>query len=283
MSSKRYQGFKSSQHSLRSEVPLTNEQIAAVAPSIVAEDKHDSRSKNYTYIPTVKVIDALRKEGFEPFMVAQSKPKDDDRLGFARHMIRLRHASMVTANEANEIILVNSHDGTSSYQMLAGMFRFVCQNGIVAGDLVQDIRVPHRGNVIDNVIEGSYRILDEFELIEESRDEMKAIALTRPEQMAFARSAMALKYDKVEEAPIVPEQLIRPQRHADTNDDLWSTFNRVQEHMVKGGVHGRTAQGTRTRTRGINSISDNVKLNAALWTLAESMKQLKAGRELEAA
>jgi hypothetical protein len=281
--SKMYKGFKSSNHSLRSDFPLTNAEIAAVAPSIVAEAKHDSRSNNYTYIPTVKVIDALRKEGFEPFMVAQSKPKDDDRLGFARHMIRLRHASQVNADEANEIILVNSHDGTSSYQMLAGMFRFVCQNGIVAGDIVQDVRVPHRGNVIDNVIEGSYRILEEFELIEESWDEMRAIMLSRPEQMVFARSAMALKYDKVEEAPIVPEQLIRPQRSADTSDDLWSTFNRVQEHLIKGGVRGRTARGTRTRTRGINSINDNVKLNTALWTLAESMKALKTGRELEAA
>ncbi|EER8463752.1 DUF945 domain-containing protein, partial [Escherichia coli] len=26
-------------------------------------------------------------------------------------------------------ILLNSHDGTSSYQMLPGYFRFVCQNG----------------------------------------------------------------------------------------------------------------------------------------------------------
>jgi len=38
-------------------------------------------------------------------------------------MIRLRHASQITGTEANEIVLLNSHDGTSSYQMSAGMFR----------------------------------------------------------------------------------------------------------------------------------------------------------------
>src|SRR3546814_3036217 len=61
-------------------------------------------------------------------------------------MIRLRHASQINGREANEIILLNSHDGTSSYQMLAGMFRFVCQNGLVCGDTVADVRVPHKGD-----------------------------------------------------------------------------------------------------------------------------------------
>jgi hypothetical protein len=41
----------------------------------------------------------------------------------------MRHAGQVqTRPEANEIILINSHDGASSYQMLAGMFR-LCPAG----------------------------------------------------------------------------------------------------------------------------------------------------------
>ena len=41
----------------------------------------------------------------------------------------MRHAGQVqTKPEANEIILINSHDGASSYQMLAGMFR-LCPAG----------------------------------------------------------------------------------------------------------------------------------------------------------
>jgi len=69
-------------------------------------------------------------------------------------MIRLRHAGQATFRlEANEIILINSHDGASSYQMLAGVFRFVCRNGLVVGKIANDIRVPHKGNVQDEVIE----------------------------------------------------------------------------------------------------------------------------------
>jgi hypothetical protein len=109
---------------VRSETPLCDEQMRRAAPSIFAEGKHGSRSERYTYIPTIEVLRGLRREGFEPFMVAQSKSRIEGKTEFTKHMIRMRHAGQVnTRPEANEIILINSHDGASSYQMLAGVFR----------------------------------------------------------------------------------------------------------------------------------------------------------------
>ncbi|MBM6427992.1 DUF932 domain-containing protein, partial [Burkholderia contaminans] len=115
--------FASRSPVLRSERPLSDDQIRAVAPSIFAEAPHESRSERYSYIPTATVLQELRGEGFEPFMVTQTRVRHDDRRDYTKHMIRLRHASQINGREANEIILLNSHDGTSSYQMLAGMFR----------------------------------------------------------------------------------------------------------------------------------------------------------------
>lgn len=77
-------------------------------------------------------------------MVTQTRVRDDGRRDFTKHMLRLRHASQINDTEANEIILLNSLDGTSSYQMLAGMFRFVCSNGLVCGNTVADVRVKHK-------------------------------------------------------------------------------------------------------------------------------------------
>ena len=71
--------------------PLTDDQIRAVAPSIFAVD-NASRSDRYTYIPTGEVLTALRREGFEPFMVCQTRVRQDDRRDFTKHMVRLRHA-----------------------------------------------------------------------------------------------------------------------------------------------------------------------------------------------
>jgi hypothetical protein len=115
--------FASRSPMLRADHPLSDDQIHRVAPSIFAEDKHDSRSARYSYIPTAAVLTELRKEGFQPFMVCQTRVRDEGKRAHTKHMIRLRHASQIDGSTANEIILLNSHDGTSSYQMLAGMFR----------------------------------------------------------------------------------------------------------------------------------------------------------------
>jgi hypothetical protein len=262
--------------SVRSQQPLTNQEIASVAPSIFATDKHDSRSERYTYIPTIEVLEKLRSEGFMPFMACQARCRDEGKREHTKHMLRLRHSNQIVSSEANEIILLNSHDGTSSYQMLAGTYRFVCCNGMVCGDTVNEIRVPHKGNIVDNVIEGAFRVVDDFERINGQIDGMKSLTLNQGEQLAFAQAALALKYDpQAEPAPITERQILEPKRREDVGDDLWKTFNRVQERMLQGGVRGRSAIGRRTTTRAVTGIDQDLRLNRALWILAEQMKALK--------
>lgn len=262
---------------LRTDRPLSDDQISAVAPSIFADAPHDSRSERYAYIPTSSVLAKLRNEGFEPFMVCQTRVRNEDRREFTKHMLRLRHASQINGSEANEIILLNSHDGTSSYQMLAGLFRFVCHNGLVCGDTTADIRVPHKGDVTGQVIEGAFEVLDGFEQVQASRDAMRAITLETGEEEILARSALALKYDDpARPAPVSETQLLAPRRFDDRRPDLWSAFNRIQENLVKGGLSARAANGRRQRTREVQGIDQNLRLNRALWMLADGMRQLKA-------
>ena len=106
--------FASHSPALRSDHPLSDDQIRRVAPSIFADAPHESRSERYSYIPTAAVLTELRKEGFQPFMVTQTRVRDEGKREHTKHMIRLRHASQINGAEANEIVLLNSHDGTSS-------------------------------------------------------------------------------------------------------------------------------------------------------------------------
>ncbi|AZU14292.1 hypothetical protein AC611_16760 [Xanthomonas phaseoli pv. phaseoli] len=262
---------------LRADRPLSDDQIRAVTPSIFADSPHGSRSDRYAYIPTATVLTKLRNEGFEPFMVCQTRVRNEDRREYTKHLIRMRHASQINGSEANEIILLNSHDGTSSYQMLAGMFRFVCHNGLVCGDTTADIRVPHKGDVAGQVIEGAFEVLRGFERVQASRDAMQAITLEAGEEELLARSALALRYDDpTKPAPITEKQLLAPRRFDDRRSDLWSVFNRVQENIVRGGLSARAANGRRQRTREVQGIDQNIRLNRALWILADGMRQLKA-------
>jgi hypothetical protein len=266
---------------LRSATPLAEDQMRRAAPSIFAAAKHASRSERYAYIPTIEVLRGLRKEGFEPFMVAQGGSRVEGKAEFTKHLIRMRHAAQVNAKaEANEIILINSHDGASSYQMMAGVIRYVCCNGLVVGDIAHDIRVPHRGDIHGEVIEGAFRVLEDFEAVDTSIDGMKSMQLKDDEQRAFATAALALRYgERVEgqpAAPVTAEQLIEARRPEDLGHSLWVSMNRVQENMLRGGQPGRSIQGRRMRTREVGSIDRSVNLNRALWVLAEEMQKIRS-------
>lgn len=264
---------------IRNDAGLDDAVMMRVAPSIFAAEAHESRSSRYAYIPTSDVLAGLRREGFVPVMAAQARCRDEGKREFTKHMIRMRHMGAIGARaegEANEIILLNSHDGTSSYQMVAGMFRFVCANGLVVGDIVEDFKVRHSGNVIDNVIEGAYTVLDQFEQVAAHKDDMRGILLPAPAQRLLAEAAIGYRWEteEGERAPVTVDQVLRPRRSADAGNDLWSTFNRLQENMIKGGLRGVTANGQRRATRAVTGISQDVKLNRALWSMAEGMKDM---------
>ena len=264
-------------NSVRSHAPLSDEQIRSVAPSIFATEAHGSRSARYSHIATSQVLAGLRKEGFEPFMACQSLCRDQGKREHTKHMMRLRHASQINAGEANEIVLINSHDGSSAYQMIAGVYRYVCSNGMVFGETRNDVRLRHSGDIVDNVIEGAFKVLSDFEMVDESRQGMQALSLNAGEQGAFARAALAIKYDtETAPAPITEAQVLDVRRMQDDAPDLWTTLNRVQENLVQGGLRARSATGRRTRTRAVQGIDQNIKLNRALWVLAQEMQKLKA-------
>lgn len=264
---------------IRRDRALTNEELMRYVPSVFSEEKHESRSERYTYIPTITLLDNLRKEGFQPFFACQTRVRNPGKLEHTKHMLRLRRDGQITGDEVPEIILLNSHDGSSSYQMIPGMFRFVCANGMVCGPSFGEIRVPHKGDVVGQVIEGAYDVLGIFDRVTESRDEMKDIRLDLADQLNFAQTALEWKYDPKGEGnhiPLSADDVLQVRRHADRPEDLWTTYQRVQENMIKGGLIGRSARGKRQRTRAVTGIDGDIRLNRALWAMAERMKVLKS-------
>ena len=115
---------------IRRDRPLTREELLRVVPSVFSEDKHESRSERYTYIPTISLLDSLQREGFQPFFACQTRVRDPGRREHTKHLLRLRREGQITGQQVPEIIQLNSHDGSSSYQMLPGLFRSVCCNGL---------------------------------------------------------------------------------------------------------------------------------------------------------
>ena len=99
---------------IRRDRPLTREELFRVVPSVFSEDKHESRSERYTYIPTISLLDSLQREGFQPFFACQTRVRDPRRREHTKHMLRLRREGQITGKQVPEISLRMSHDGISS-------------------------------------------------------------------------------------------------------------------------------------------------------------------------
>ena len=89
---------------IRRDRPLTHEELMHYVPGIFGEDKHTSRSQNYTYIPTITVLESLQREGFQPFFACQTRVRDPGRRGYTKHMLRLRRAGEINGEHVPEII-----------------------------------------------------------------------------------------------------------------------------------------------------------------------------------
>jgi len=261
--------------------PLDLATIATACPSVLATDKHSSRSERYTYVSTMNVMEALAGEGFHPFSIMQGGSRDEEKRGFTKHLIRFRHAGQAVArgDSQYEVVMLGSHDGTTSTQLFGGFFRGLCQNGTLwfNGDAMK-IKVPHVGDIVPQVIEGAYTVVKQGPQALEQLDTFRAIGLNRDEQVAFATAAAQLRFD--DESPVQAPALLVPRRQADRANDLHTVFNVVQENVIRGGL-GYEARNERTKrivhrsTRPVRSVDGDVRLNRALWTLAEEMAKIK--------
>jgi hypothetical protein len=240
------------------------------APSIFATQPYGKMSDKYRFIPTIDILTALEKEGFTPFTVKENRVRLEDKKGFARHAIRLRNdTTMKQVGElVPEIVLMNSHDGSSSFQLSAGIYRLVCANGMVVGNDTISTRIRHSGEVGD-IIEGVFEVVREMPAVLEQVGVWQGINLEPRQQAALASAASTLRWK--DENQIRPADLLRKHRKIDEKTDLWTTFNVIQENIIKGGVRSVGSTGTRSRSRAVASVAEDQRLNKALWVLADQM------------
>lgn len=269
----------------RQAVALTTADLHRVAPSIFTDHAMVGLSDRYAFISTETVLTAMQDAGFVPVRAAEAMVRRANGEGYAKHMVTFRHrdnmdnAMVRVGDTVPEIAMLNSHDGTGSYVMNAGLFRLVCANGLIVSDAsFASLKVRHIGAATPGkVIDAAFTIIEDMPRIQNDVAEWQALALPRPAQEAFANAAMSLRWGN-ESAPVSTAEILRPRRYGDHGANLWQTFNAVQENVIRGGISGRNANMRRTTTRAVNAPAENVRLNKAIWTLAATVaKVMKEG------
>lgn len=254
--------------------PFLNEiQLKEIAPSVFAVDQSAQLSSKYTQIPTIEIVKGFESIGFGVVKASQSTCRDEGKKAHVKHMLRLRNRETVEVGGIHpEIVLVNSHDGKSSYQLRAGVYRLVCSNGMIVGNDLFSHKVRHQGDILKEVIEGSLELIKRFPEVIDTVNRWKSIQLDNHARLAYAHAAMGLRWD--DEMPMPSSNLLTYKRRDDEKRDMWTTFNVVQENMIRGGQRYRLDNNRgRQSTRAVSSVSENNRLNIALWKLTEALER----------
>jgi hypothetical protein len=252
---------------------LSRDSVQQHAPAVFAPSADVRTSSAYTFISTARVLDGLMQAGFLPVDVRQTRTRRASAM-HARHAIRLRrrYETVQLRDSIPELVLINSHDGTTAYHLRVGLFRVVCTNGLIVSlGAFPTFRVPHRGDVVSDVVQGALVVSERFGSLAERVELMERRALAEGERLQFAQRALALRYPAAIENGMEPRQLLTRRRPEDAGSDLWSTLNVVQENVLRGGLSRWSAAGRLTRTRAITAIREDVRLNSGLWDIATEM------------
>ena len=223
----------------------------------------------------------MRENGWVPVRAEQQSVRTEARRGFQKHLIRFARAEHLATWDKNqvrpEVVLLNSHDKSSAYQLHCGLFRLVCLNGMVVSDgTFARISIKHSGFNPDSVIEASFDVLEAVPQIMDKVTLFQDRILTDAERLALATGAATYRWEDPNKAPVNPSMLLNPRRYGDGAKDLWTTLNTVQENIIRGGQRDysrRRPDGSRMpKSRAIKGIDEDMKLNKALWQMAEVLR-----------
>jgi hypothetical protein len=262
-------------------------------PAVLTETKSPETSGKYGFVNTMQAMQILGDYGFRPTKAMQQPSRNPAKKPFAMHCISFAHDDFLRNpyNETRpEIILYNSHDGKSALKLFAGAYRFICSNGIVAGDGFQS-KMRH-----------SKKTANGFEtLLKETAESLPRMMLqiTKLQQTETAANVLDFAYNAAKlRWEMAPNELaenaetgtyydkntigglLGARRFNDQGTNAWRVFNRVQENIMRGGPDilsltkkaKETGQGWKYRkAKAVSSLPETIRLNRELWNMSHEL------------
>ena len=294
--------------------PLSDSTLFHRCPSVFADSPHEAVSDRYSFIPTIDVVDALRDHNWFPVEALQVKSRKRGNLSKARHMLRFQNPDIEMRGDDGlipEMVVVNSHDRSTGFRFFGGIFRAMCSNGLITSEeTFGSIKLRHNVQGLDHLVENCVTISNQIPTIMEQIDNFKSLRLHGSDQLIFAKGALRMVHrlparegvrtifgdtdeymrlkakgeTNVNFIPLHPRNLLITRRREDSDGDqlaarnLWTTFNVIQENVMKGGFSFKTTAptGRRVKSKAITAINENIRINKELWRMAEFIQKRAA-------
>jgi hypothetical protein len=270
------------------------EDIKKYAPSVFSEHANAKLSNRYSFVSTNELLNDFDKLGWKPTHVKQNGQKS-----YARHIVRLTNDNLGFMDLNNDkvrpqIVIDNSHNGGSSAKLYMGLFRLICTNGLVVSmpGMYTSVKLRHVGIKMDELKKLMEIVINQYKVINTHIDEMQRVIITPEQSEQFVIKAMAVREphlfinadgtinEQKVTSYIKPMEILQPLRSEDSNNDLWSIFNNIQEHFVKGSFERTNMNGRHTTPHPITNATRNIDYNKKLWDIAESY-MLEGAKEVE--
>ena len=254
---------------------ITKSEIKNRAKSIFTEKGAPNVSEKYAHISTEKIIDDMALLGWGVVDAKEVKARKKDTVGYQKHLVVFRNNDLfIEGTDGDDvfpqILLTNSHDGKNAFTFTAGLFRMVCENGLVISTQeFENMKIRHYGYDFAKLQEVITSMVESLPLTVESMNRFKQTQLEEEKALEFAKKALEVRFgeEQAQNITIDLRELITPTRTEDSGNDLWSIFNVIQEKIIDGDFSYNA--GTKTRkARRIKNFNQDLKVNQDLFELA---------------
>ena len=278
----------------------SKDELREIAPSIFSTKPSPEVSSKYSHIPTDKLIDDMDLLGWKVIDAKEVNARQKSTRGFQKHLVVFRNPDIVINQMPNnivesstsptgyrrtdgtfakknpidtvfpQILLTNSHDGKNAFTFTAGLFRMVCENGLVVStNEFEKVAIRHMGYDFEELQKQVTEMTERLPLTVESMNKMIDTKMEENAILKFAKDMLAVRFpeDELRRITIDMDDFITPVRPEDKGDDLWSVFNVIQEKIIEGDFDYTI--GTKHRkARQIKNFKQDMDLNSKMFDIA---------------
>jgi hypothetical protein len=259
-------------------MPLSIEEVKQNAPQAFAATPKPGVSAKYSFLPTSRIIEDMDRLGWKVNQAKSNRSRTANAKEFGNHVVKFFHPDVFMKDQDGNIeayvniVVMNNHMGTGSFKFEMGIFRLVCENGLIIKDKdFGGFNMRHSGYSFDQLQETLNQAMTQLPEVVGKINTYNQIIMSKESQREFAQQAFALRsYQDRQLTETELEEFLAPRRKQDEGDSLWVVLNRVQESVLKGGYSITNKKNKLRRAKSIKNIQQDIKLNQMVWELAET-------------
>jgi len=256
--------------------PLSIEEVKQNAPQAFATTPKPGVSAKYSFLPTSRIIEDMDRLGWKVNQAKSNRSRTSVNAEYGNHVVKFFHPDVYMKDQNGDveayvnIVVMNNHMGTGSFKFEMGIFRLVCENGLILKDKdFGGFNMRHSGYSFEQLQETLNQAMEQLPQVVGKINSYNQVIMSKEAQKAFAQQAFALRsYQDRQLTEIELEEFLAPRRKEDEGDSLWVVLNRIQESVLKGGYSITNKKNKLRRAKSIKNIQQDIKLNQQVWELA---------------